>query len=173
MKLRKETFITLAKNDPDTAWNLGSKILPSSHQMGSPITKPKWHNWLKNGVPERTNKEYVEFTEFILLWMINYAKNNIILFKDLIDSYSGCYQFSEKSQRCFLKELKSIKLNRISENEKTIIYDSIRKITTRHREISDSEWALDDEILKPLDDLEVKFAPEDLFKKSIWRFESC
>ena len=172
LKQRKASFLKLVEKHSDTAWILAFEIMPSPHQMGSPITKPKWHKWLESGVPKRTNKEYIEFIEFILLWMIDQAKSKLTLFKGLIDSYSSWYPFSQKARTCFFKELKDAEISSISEDEKTIIYDSIRKFTTRHREFSDAKWALNEELLKPFDELETRFAPEDLLIQNIWIFDS-
>lgn len=168
---RQEIFKSLANNHPEVAWKLACEIKPSNHGSTSGTDKPKWHDWLESYTDTVTNKEYFEFSEFIMNWMIEQAANKLIYWNELIDSYT------DWKNRCFPETIEKFKaaLFTVSQNNieldiRKSIYESLRSFVAKHHKFSECGWALPEKELKPFETLVENFAPQDLLLKYDWLF---
>jgi len=133
--------------------------------------KPKWRDWLKKDTDKVTNKEYFEFSEFIMNWMIEQAANKPIYWNELIDSYTDWKNkcFPETIEK-FKAALFTVSQNNIELDIRKSIYESLRSFVAKHHKFSECGWALPDDELKPFEILIEKFAPQDLLLKYDWLF---
>jgi len=158
---RKVTVQTVCKECPEIGWKLLISLLPNQHQISMGSHKPLWRNpipddWKKSV----TNKEYWEQVSFYADLAVSMADTDPLKLAELVEHFD---KLPTPSFDKLLKILSSKAVSNYSEDQRVIIWDHLRKFTTKHRRFSDAKWALSDELISAIESVADKLAPSNLF----------
>jgi len=158
---RKVAVQTLLKEWPDVAWNLIIQLLPSQHQISSGSHKPSWRktipeDWEK-GV---THQEYWQQVSFYAELAVRAAGYNTVRLSELIDHFDN---LPKPAFDQLVEVLSSQTISELSEDQRLLLWDRLRKFTDKHRRFSDAKWALPDELITRIEEVAKRLAPADPF----------
>ena len=156
---RKVAVQTICKEQPDIAWKLIISLLPNQRQGSMGSYKPKW----RIAVPEDFGKdinaaEYREQVLFYAALSVSMANHDIAKLCELIDHFDN---LPKPSFDQLLEVLSSDDILELPEDVRLPLWDSLRKFTSRHRCFSDSDWALNNDLLTSIEVVADKLAPLD------------
>lgn len=155
---RKAAVETLLKECPDASWNLIIQLLPGQLQSSSGTYKPKWRKVI---IPEDwekgvTREEYWQQVQFYTELAVKDASNNISRLSELIDHFASLPQPAFEQ---LIEVLSSQSIIELSEDQRLMLWDHLRKIINKHRRFSDAEWALPGELVAHIEKIAEKFVP--------------
>lgn len=171
--LRENAFLNLARKHQQVGWELACKLIPSYHSIASGTQVPKWHDWLEAEAPSRTNKEYVDFSTFIVGWMIESAIKKPQYWGELIDKFKDWNTCCEPMvTQKFFDSLNSIDVVTLELEDRKVIREKILSLISRNIQYSDARWAMNNNQLIPFENLAHNFAFQDILMQNLWLFES-
>ena len=155
---RQVAIRTILRERPEIAWNLIIRLLPGQHRISSGSHKPSWRktipdDWEK-GV---TNHEYWQQTSFLAEVAITAAGQDSARLAALVS------HFDDLPQPAFdqlLQVLASQTVTEIPEAQRLLIWESLRKLTSRHRRFFDAKWALPGELIIRIEQVTEQLAPK-------------
>lgn len=158
---RKVAVKTVCKECPEIGWKLLIGLLPNQHQISMGSHKPLWRNpipddWKKSV----TNNEYWEQVSFYADLAVSMADTDPLKLSELIEHFD---KLPKPSFDKLLKILSSETVSNYSEDQRLVIWDHLRKFTTKHRRFSDAKWALSDELISAIEAVADKLAPSNPF----------
>lgn len=154
---RKVVVRTLQKEFPTVAWKLLLSLLPDQHQISTGTHKPSWRttipdDWGK-GVTQPEYKEQVFFYAELAVSMASHDMNKL---NELVDHLDNLPQPSFDK---VLEHLSSEAVFSKPEDERLILWASLKEFTSNHRRFSDAKRALSSEIVSKIEDIATKLAP--------------
>lgn len=165
---RKVAVQTLCKECPDISWKLIISLLPSQHQMSAGSHKPIWRDTIPRDWEEKvTHQEYWEQVAFYMELAVSMANKDQVKLIEIIDHFDN---LSKPSFERLLKILSSTEILSLSEGERFPIWDKLIKFISNHRYFSDTEWALDEKWLLPIEEVANKLAPSSPLYLFHWLF---
>lgn len=148
---------TLCKEWPEIAWKLIISLLPNQHQMSTGSHKPSWRNTIpadwRKGV---THQEYWAQVSFYAELAVSMAGHDTAKLAELIDHFDN---IPKPSFDKLLEVLSSDAISGLSEEKRLHLWDRLTKFSSKHRRFSDAKWALNDELLSPIEAVAEKLAP--------------
>lgn len=158
---RKVAVQTLLNEWPDVAWNLIIQLLPSQHQTSTGSHKPRW----RKAIPDDwgkgiTRQEYRQQVSFYAEFAVRAAEHNIVRLSELIEHFDN---LPNPAFDQLVEVLSSQPISELSEDQRLILWDRLRKFTNKHRRFSDAKWALPDELITRLEEVAKRLAPADPF----------
>ncbi len=158
---RKVAVDTLLKEVPEIAWELIIQLLPDEHRTSFGTHKPIWRviipeNWEKGVKPE----EYWQQSSYYAELAVSAAGQNIDRLIKLIDRFDS---LTEQAFEHLLKLLSSEPISTLSEEERLPIWNRLNKFTSKHRNFSDTNWALPEELIVRIEEVANFLAPIDPF----------
>ncbi len=154
---REVAVQTLCKESPEIAWKLIISLLPNQHQMSAGSHKPSWRNiipedWEK-GV---THHEYWVQISFYAELAVSMANNDTAKLGELIDHFDN---LPKPSFDKFLERLSSDAILELPEDRRLHLWGRLTRFISKHRRFSDAKWALNEELLSPIETVAKKLAP--------------
>ncbi len=154
---RKVAVQTLLNEWPDVAWNLIIQLLPSQHQISSGSHKPSWRktipdDWEK-GV---THQEYWQQVSFYAEIAIRAAGHNPVRLSELIDHFDN---LPKPAFDQLVELLSSQPISELSEDQRLLLWDRLRKFTNKHRRFSDAKWALPNDLITHIEKVSEQLSP--------------
>ncbi len=151
----------------EIGWDLLSGILPKSSDVSSPTREPQWRDFgrsqrepLTNAAMWRAYKNYVDRA-------ISHARAQGSRWKTLIDV---CDDIPDEWQKSIEGGLIDLAKQGLSQGDRKIIWEAIRRFLNRHRAYAEAPWSLPEERLKRLDGVRQLFEPKDLIDQVAWLF---
>jgi hypothetical protein len=158
---RKVAVQTLSRECPEIAWKLVISLLPDQHQTSMGSHKPSWRNTIPKDWKElATNQDYWVQVSFYAECALTMAGYDIAKLGELIDHFDKLPRSSFDKLR---EVLSSDVISELPEDKRLHLWDRLTKFTSKHRRFSDAEWALNDELLSPIETVTEKLAPSDPF----------
>lgn len=158
---RKVAVETLLKECPDVAWNLIIQLLPGQHQVSSGTYKPKWRETIPDdrgkGV---TQQEYWQQVSFYAELAVRATGQNTVRLSELIDHFDNLPQPAFDQ---LVGILSSQSISELTEDQRLLLWDRLRKFTNKHRRFSDAKWALPDELIIRIEKVAEQLAPTNPF----------
>ena len=155
---RKVALHTLQKEVPAVAWKLLLSLLPNQQQASSGTHKPSWRNTIpddwEDGV---TKQEYWKQVSFYAELAVSMASNDIAKLNKLVGQL---HNLPQPSFDKVLEHLSSEAICNKPEDERLKLWNSLMKITSRHRRFSDAKWALSSDIILKIEAVAAKLAPK-------------
>ena len=154
---RKVALQTLEKEMPLVAWKLLLSLLPNQRQSSSGTHKPAWRNtipdeWEKGA----SHKDYWEQVSF-------YAELAVSMASDDIEKLSGLVNHLDNlpspSFERILAHLSSEAITSKSEDERLELWTRLTAFASKHRQYSDTKWALDAGVVSNIEAVAAKLAP--------------
>lgn len=157
---RQTAIRTLAKEEPDTAWQTLISLLPNQHQMSLGSRKPRW----RMEIPEKSGKgipmkEYWAQVSCYADLALQIADGDPGRLMTLIGEMD---HLPPPTFEGLLTHLESDAVTALPEEERTNLWSSLVEFTSRHRRYSDADWALKDDILTRIDEVAAKLSPKGL-----------
>lgn len=155
----------LRKRHPAVAWDLMVSMLPEHHGIHMPTHEPEFRDWKPPREPV-TNVEYFELVNAVTQRLVEDSGESGEKWAVLIESGSNVPPVWNEV-RDGLKRATGA----MSAEEKTKLWKPLRAFIARHREFSDTDWALPGEELDGLDAIERDLAPTQASASHAWLFE--
>jgi hypothetical protein len=150
----------LYRTFPNVAWEVAVKLLPTSHGVTSPNPKPEYRGEVNDS--QLTFKEYWEFVHLVVEKMAVWTESNPKRLADLINAYPELQRGWDELGEIVIAVLNKANTETWNDKDKVIVKSALDNLISRHRECSDADWALPEEILKNLDGIRDKYVPSDL-----------
>lgn len=167
LEKRLQTIDVLRRHEPDAAWNLMVALLPEMHSVGHPSSKPRWREWNIPSEPSVTYADIWKLTEILIDRMLE----DIGVSPDKWNSMLYALGKVPKPQhQAIVETLDKLDLEGFSTEDRTKIWETLRKIISRHREYADADWALPADVTDELEKLYHKFSPTDEIPLYSWLF---
>ena len=154
---RKVAVQTLHKEFPEIAWKLTINLLPDQYKTSFGSHKPTWRKTISEDWKEGVTRE--EYREQILFYSdlgVSMASSDVEKLNELIDRFSN---LPKPSFDKLLEVLSSGAVSGLPEDQRLLLWDNLKKFTSRHRRFSKAEWALNDELLSSIETVAEKLAP--------------
>ena len=158
---RKAAVDAICDEYPNIAWDILIKFLPDNVMTSSSSYRPKWRNpipddWNK----EVTHKEYWEQIDCYVEKLISLTGNEVEKLTALIDNLSNLKQSPDNLLK-ILKTLSSGDVLNLSEDNRSVLWRGLIKLISRHTSRPDAKWALDNELLKQIENVSDTLKPSD------------
>ena len=159
---RKVAVQTLHKEFPEIAWKLIVNLLPDQHKTSFGSHKPTWRKTIPEDWKEGVTRE--EYREQILFYSdlgVSMAGSDVEKLNELIDRFNN---LPKPSFNKLLEVLSSGAVSGLPEDQRLLLWDNLKKFTSRHRRFPKAEWTLNDELLSSIETVADKLAPKDPIK---------
>jgi len=155
---RKVAVQILLKEWPDIGWNLIIQLLPNQHTISSGSYKPVWRKTIKDqGSKEVTKEEYLKQISIYAELAVHAAECDANRLSDLIQHLDS---LPPSVFNQIINRLDSPPILQLAEDQRFLIWDSIRKFTVKHRRFSDAQWALPGELIIRLEKVSEHLIPK-------------
>lgn len=157
----------VVKQVPAVAWQLLVTLLPRHHDTGNFSTKPKIREADDPSVEVLTYSVVWENQSEVVEMAVQMAKFNperlITLISSLSQFQPGPYQLSLEAINQYFEAA--------GVDERTPVWDALRKEAKRHRKFSSTDWAIKGVALANMEAAVEKFKPSDPLQLSTWLFD--
>jgi hypothetical protein len=143
-------------------------MLPESHGIHFPSHEPTFQNW-KPAKITVTYGEYFTVVTEVLRRLVKDADTDVSRWVKLIEQVSN---LTPADRGIVLDALRQrFADDEFSASEKPMLWESLRAVTSRHREYSDAEWALPPEELEKIDQVQTLLKPDSPSDRHAWLFQ--
>lgn len=133
---------------PDLGWNLLTSLLPKAHDSGSYTYRYKWRELSCQEVVKISTSEWNDNICRLVDMIIPILGISTSRWVEMLDHYPNLPDSCKNS----LIEYLNSKLSELNDPESTIA-NRLRSIISHHRTYRTAEWAMQEEIIKSLEDL--------------------
>lgn len=157
IKKRKVAVQTLHSEFPEVAWKLVINLLHDQHKTSFGSHKPTWRKAIPEDWKEGVTKE--QYREQILLYSdlaVSMAGSDVEKLNELIDRFNN---LPKPSFDKLLEVLSSDAVLGLPEDRRFLLWNNLKKFTSRHRRFSKAEWALNEELLSSIETVAEKLTP--------------
>ena len=158
----------LRERHPSVAWNLMRSMLPDSHGIQTPTHEPRFRDW-KPPREAVDSAKYVALMEQITRRLVEDADDDADRWLQLIDEGSDLPATARRDVREGLAAV--VKRDNLTSEAQHRLWEKLREFIARHREFSDTNWALPETELAELEASEKALAPDDPAARKAWLFE--
>lgn len=156
--------------EPEGGWKLLLNLLPErGGGISHPIHQPTFQPWAQNWKPGITKGEYFRHIEAVaerLLQHVDADPSN--RWPDVIKTMPHLPKpLFERA----LEKLQGLQPGDFSDESRKRIGNILRDIVSRHRELSDAQWALAQEAVDRLDAVHQRFLPNDILQRHGYLFD--
>jgi hypothetical protein len=167
LESRLRALDLIRKHEPDAAWKLMLRILPSGHDSSSPTPMPRWRDFSVDNVEVVTysliGRGAAAITERLIA-DVGLAPSR---WSDLLERFEDLVPKPEAG----LAALEEAERGITSVTVRAQIWDKLRRVLHHHRQFPDAGWALPASVLERLEELYERFAPAEPLKRTAWLFE--
>ena len=159
----------IRKREPGTAtmWKLMLGILPSGHGVSTPSPLPRWRDF-SGDEPETVTWELIgRGAAEIGKRLIRDSGVDAERWSALLDRLRDL----SPNQELALELLEASKGGFDAPGGTAMLWGKMRSVLHRHREFPDAEWALPEEVLRRLEGIYERFAPDDPLARVAWLFD--
>ncbi len=152
---------------PNIAWQLVSKLMPSSHDFSHATSKPKFRESEHDAQEKITYAVVWESQEFIIDLAIELAANEPERWEYLVARLN---QFPSGG---FDKALQGLDyfFSSTTTDSSYKVWDALRKERNRNQTFASSDWALKEDYLQKVTALVEQYKPDDILKINSWLFD--
>lgn len=157
----------LREQYPDVAWRLMVSLLPKNYDTSSHSSPPIWRRETDEQAEPITFERLNKSTDEILNRLLVDAGNSVPRWMDLLDSLTS---LGEVRQRNIAEKL-LVAVQSIEHVEQALAArDGIRQVLHRHRQFANTDWAVPESALQPLQVAYDLLTPTDLVQRERWVF---
>ncbi|MBV7387089.1 hypothetical protein KRX11_00270 [Pasteurellaceae bacterium TAE3-ERU1] len=158
---RKVAVETVFNEYPEIAWNLIIQLLPDQQKVSFASHKPIWRKTIPNHWENKvTNQEYLQQVCFYAELAVKAADDNPDRLLILIEHFD---KLPETAFDQLLKKLSSQPILMLPEEQRLLLWNKLRQLTSKHQRFSDAEWALPKEPISRIEDIANKLTPNNPF----------
>lgn len=164
-KDRMTVLSKIAKKEKESGWTLLTALLPPNNNIAHSTYKMKW----------RTFETNTSLTYSGLEVSNTYAAILDLLFELFDDNEEKFAQMLQKVPELPAAQRKKLidwayQVYPNVKHEKALAWETIRGILHRHRSCPDTDWALSEDELAPLEDLYNRLRPQNVIRQYLWLF---
>jgi hypothetical protein len=148
----------LRRRSPAAAWPLLHAILLATG-IGFPTHRPRWRPWAQGRTDVVDPVEVAAGTTEIVTRLLEDAGTSDERWSDLI-SHLDSVSTSDRDR--ILAALETLDPDRLGDPGKTSVWRSLAKLTGRHRQFANSDWAMPEAVVNRVEDIAGHFAPTSL-----------
>ena len=155
-----------AMENDTLAWDILMKLMPGVTTTTIPFPQAIYLD-IKNIKEEHNREKYKKLSD-------GYIRIAVLLVGENVDRMSSMISVLDNVEDDIRMEiLQNIKKSaeNINEEKKAVLWNEIRDFLCKHRKHSDSQWALSEKQLKPIEDLSKWLFPDDKYINSIRLFQ--
>ena len=156
----------LRKRHSDISWRLMLESLPEFHETHFPTHEPRFRDWKRSRKPVKT-VEYLQFVADAVDRLLQDASgvNHWIALLDKLP------QLPPRERERLREALEAeISESRWDSGESAALWEAIRGLIAHHRQFADADWALPEEELRRIDEIEAAIKPTDAVVRAAWLF---
>lgn len=155
---RKTAIQALKTEYPEEVWKLLLSLLPNQNRTSIGSHKPVWRGVIPEDWNKKvTQKAYWEQVSFYAGIAVEMAKEDTAKLNELIKHLNNLPQSFFET---ILNFLASTEITSKSESERLPLWNTLVKFTLRHKKYADTEWALSPELVKKIENVAEKIAPQ-------------
>ena len=159
---------TLRKRHPGVAWALMLTMLPETHGVHFPSHEPTFRSW-KPAQITVTYGEYFQLVTDLVTRLVEDAGSDVARWVRLIEQMSN---LTPPDREVVLNRLEQhIADNDFNDDDKPTLWESLRSVTSQHREYSEAAWALPVEELEKIDHIQGTLQPSAPMQRHTWLFQ--
>ena len=163
---RMKVLDLIRKDDPEVAWKLMLTLLPGDHEVMTPSSKPRWRE-IPPELPEQGNTHVlIREAETLADKLLADIGGDASRWVSLIGKFP---QLPKKYLERAADELRA-RAPSFDKNARNALWTALRELLSKHRQFADSDWALPEEMLAPLDAVYDAFLPSDHIERIAWLF---
>lgn len=157
----------IRQREPACAWRLMVRLLPEMSSVGESTSRPRWRDWVAAAPTDITWGEVHRTSEAVATRLLEDVGSDGHRWRELIEHIASLPQnvFDAVAQR-----LNEIDPSALSPEDRKVVWDSLRAVTSRHVKFADAKWAMGKERLALLKKAYARFEPSDSIEKYAWRF---
>ena len=168
LKQKTEVLDLILSREPEVAWSLIKKLLPSSHEMSHPTSEPRWKDFSRSTQKSTTRHDiWLAYQEYIKI-ALKVAGDNPKRWICLIDIYENV---SEENQESIIDGLTWLSKKQINEEDKLLLWSKLRETINRHKKFPDATWSLPENSINRLESIQSYFLPVKLNDQVQWLFD--
>lgn len=169
LDIRLTVLDVIRHKEPQVAWDLLIKLLPSSHEVATSTAKPEYRNWVPEEEISVTGEEVLTASNEIVHRLLEDVGTNGARWQSLIDVLD---QLPEAEFNAIIDFLFDVNLEVIPQQDHLQIWKALRKPLSHHLQYSDAKWALPHAAIERMKQCYMHFEPEDLILKRSWLFSN-
>jgi len=163
---RMKILDTIRHKEPQVAWDLLVKSLPSTHDVARSTAKPEYRNWVPEEDISITMGELSKASGEIVRRLLEDVGTDGIRWSTLIGVLDQLpkTEFDAIIDHLHRMDLKALSPNRLQ------IWEALRGLLVKHLQFSHADWALPQPAIELLQECYNQFEPEDPISKRSWLF---
>ena len=167
---RLDAINTLYEQHPDVAWQLAVSLLPQPFGSTHATAAPQWRDWKPDDHGRSSRQEYWEFVTALMTRVLDWVGSRADRWEPLIREYNILRRQSPEIAGRVLATMQRLDPAAMTEAERLALSDSLRTMLAHHRELADADWAMNDDDLRPFEELYERFQPADPIARHLWLF---
>ncbi|MDR7543045.1 MAG: hypothetical protein QN120_02195 [Armatimonadota bacterium] len=167
LEQRLSVLDSLRDREPEVAWTLMMQLLPRTHDVGHPTAKPQWREWRPDEPEQVTHAEFRKGVQEIAARLLEDVGESGSRWEDLIAALPS---LPPATHEAAVDRLRSLDPEGIRPEDRSRIWDGLRKLVARHRSFPDADWALPEVRLEPLAAIMERWEPAEPTARYGWLF---
>jgi len=156
-------------HESGSAWQLMIRLLPEIGSTGQPTSKPRWRNWASGAQEEVTWGEFQRASAEIVMRLLEDVGTDGRRWHDLIGHITNLPQ---GDLELVTQRLNEIDPSHFSPTDRKAVWESLRKVISRHAAFRDAKWAMTQERLSGLQQAYARFEAGSPIERNAWLFSS-
>ena len=157
----------LRSAEPDVAWSILLQIIPTSHDVASPTSRPEWRPWAPAREERITYKELDDGIRAVVSRLVEDVGEGGRRWSELV----GILDDVPPSQfDVIASAMSTVAQNGMRQEDKTELWGAIRQLISKHLEYPDAEWALSDDKVDQLQEIYQRLTPANAVARVEWLF---
>ncbi|MEY4530959.1 MAG: hypothetical protein RLZZ156_1680, partial [Deinococcota bacterium] len=168
LRERLDILEALTTRDQEAIWRLRRTILPQSTTFTHQTSKPKHRPWLDDFQRSVTIRDVVEGAQETIAQLVQRASLQVQPWVSLLELLSRV----DVPDACemILTAFEQLEPSRFATEDCRLLWGAIEETVARHREFPEAEWALDPASIDSLEQVGLRFRPNDLVQVSLELF---
>lgn len=155
---RVAALFALTKDSPKTAWKVLLTLLPSGHASTSGSRKPAWRSFIPPAFADGASlKDYWEQVMHYSSLALSMAQSDSSRLVELVSNFEKLHPETREKA---LQVLSGEDVSRLSDSERTELWESSSALVSKHRKYSKAEWALPQAIVDRLSTIATSLRPQ-------------
>ena len=147
----------LRRSFPSVAWPLMLSMLPSRHCVQTSGNPPRYRNW-RPTQPAVSRREFAETVSAVAAMLLDDVGRDAQRWVDLAVRMGD---LPSETRQDAIHRLRGVAESQPDDSLKDSVWPVLRDFVARHRQFSDTEWALPEAELEPLDEVLGLLRPSD------------
>jgi len=164
---RMRILDAIRHKEPQVAWDLFVKLLPSTHDVAHSTAKPEYRNWVPDDEFSITDGELSKASSEIVRRLLEDVGTDGMRWGTLIELLD---QLTKTEFDAIIDHLHAMDLKALSQPNRLQIWEALRVLLSRHLQFSSADWALPQPAIELLQECYNRFEPEDPILKKGWLF---